>query len=205
MKTHRIFMLAGAIAVALACSTLSPSSTPSPLAPTPAGTPTIRHFENEWLSFDYPDDMQLAAGAASPFAWYPDVDLEGEQLVALGDPRFHAFETYFRWLRITRRPFLVEQDLAETIRQMYVPLESKYSHPGTLTEPPAAVTISGLPAYEKRYGIFSGEPLYRMRDIWVYKDGALYIISIGAEHTNAEDNAAFEARIDAILESLVIK
>jgi hypothetical protein len=204
-RTH--LFLAILSASALACQTLTLPLTPATptVAPTATLNSALSHFDSEWLAFDYPNDMQLYTGSDAAFAWYPDIDFGGDQIVALGDSRFYFFEKYFRWFRITRRPFLVEQDVATTVQQMYVPLEDKYSHPGSLLDAPVAVAISGTSAYEKRYKIWSGEPAYDMRDIWVVKAPALYVISTCTEWTNPDDVAAFDARVDAMLEGLVLK
>jgi hypothetical protein len=101
--------------------------------------------------------------------------------------------------QLTRRSLLAEQDVAITVQQMYLPLEQKYSHPGNLLGMP--VEITGTPAWETRYRIWGGEPACDLREFWIVKPPALCVIFICTERTNPGDDALFEARVDALLES----
>jgi len=60
-------------------------------------------------------------------------------------------------------------------------------------------------AVQKELCIYSGEPAYELRDVWIRVDNEFYIVSIGTEWTNPEDFDAFESMADDLLESLVIK
>jgi hypothetical protein len=44
-----------------------------------------------------------------------------------------------------------------------------------------------------------------LHDVWIPKDGELFIITIWTEYTNPEDFAVFQAGADVLIESLLIK
>jgi hypothetical protein len=67
------------------------------------------------------------------------------------------------------------------------------------------ITVDGLSALQRTYRVYSGEPAYELRDIWIQKDNELFIIAIWTEYTNPDDFAAFQAGADLLLESLHIK
>jgi hypothetical protein len=67
------------------------------------------------------------------------------------------------------------------------------------------VTVAGLSAFQWTYRVSSGESAYDLHDVWVPKDGELFIISIWTKYTNPDDFAVFQAGADMLLESLRIK
>jgi hypothetical protein len=65
--------------------------------------------------------------------------------------------------------------------------------------------LAGLPAIQKTYRVFSGEPAYELRDIWAEKSGKAYRVSIWTVFHNQDDLAAFESLADQVLSCLIIK
>ena len=67
------------------------------------------------------------------------------------------------------------------------------------------ITVNGFSAVQRTYRVYSGEPAYELRDIWLQKENELFIIAIWTEYTNPDDFAAFQAGADLFLKTLQIK
>jgi hypothetical protein len=65
-----------------------------------------------------------------------------------------------------------------------------------------SISIDARDAIQKSYRIYSGEPAYDLRDIWIPVEDAIFIISIATEWTNPDEFAAFETLADKLLRSL---
>ncbi len=199
-RDHLLWLV---IPLALACNALDIPSTPTP-APTAITSVKFLHFENEIVAFDYPEWMKLHPAGVPEVGWYPNIQLGGQPVVGLGDPNFFGHETYFRSIRIARRLLPTGSDPKGVAEETYARPQKLGLHQGVL-DATGAVTIAGRPAYQKTYRVYSGEPAYELRDIWVQNQDQLLIISVWTEFTNREDLAAFQATADRLLTSLEIK
>ena len=204
MRIRTSILLTLLIAAALACQAVTPSEVPTA---SPASTPDSLHFDSEWLAFDYPPNMRLFTGNDATFSPYPYIDLGGELVAGLGDDRFLGFGSYFRSIRVIRRPFPAGTNLDQLMEDLYA--QPGAEHPWPLVEGPldlnGPIAISGHEGIQKSYRIYSGEPAYDLRDVWIPVDTQLFIVSISAEWTNPDDVSAFESTADDLLDSLVIK
>lgn len=180
----------------------TPEPTPSP---TPFPDSMLLHFENEVVTFDYLKGMKIYFNGDAAFVCYPDIQLGGELVVGLGDPKFISFDTYFRSIRIFRLPMPPRSNLEAMMLEAYRQAETKFPQKTGVLDASGPVTIDGLSAYQKTYRVYSGEPAYELRDVWVEKDHELFILSIWTEYTNPEDFAAFQSFADRFLESLELK
>ena len=96
-------------------------------------------------------------------------------------------------------------DLQAMMQAAYDQVEPRFpQNQGTL-DTTGPVTIDGYSAYQKTYRVYSGEPAYELRDIWVQKDSEIFLVSIWSEYTNPEDFAEFQADANLLLVSLDIK
>jgi hypothetical protein len=200
--TGLLLLAAAALACSSSLGTVVPTSAPSEPPHTP---PRVLHFENEGLAFDYPEGMAVYVNNDPAFMCYPHIDLEGVVAVGLGDARFYHFDTYFRSIRIIRRPAPSQTDLEAIAQATYEHSQDKFPHEAGLLEADGPITINGLTGLQKTYRVYSGEPAYELRDIWLHKDDEIIILSIWSEYTNPDDFARFQANADMIVNSLVIK
>jgi len=209
MRTKSFVFVAAISTLAFACRSLSLSpATPTPqILPTPTMTSALAHFENEWVAFDYPSGLKVfEAGFANPI-WYPTVDFGAELVAGLGDERFFGFENYYRSIRILRRTLPAGSDFMPIMQQVYA--QPGVDHPQVLVEGVldlnGGIMLDGRAAIQKSYRIYSGEPAYEFRDIWIPVDDQLFILTIATEWTNPEDFAAYEAMGDALVAGLHLK
>jgi hypothetical protein len=214
MKINRVVIISLTTAVLLACQALilpvrgtpSPGATSIPLVvQTSSADSSLLHFDNQWVSFDYPRELKAYAPGDQVFRWYPELDLGGELLAGLGDPKVYAYQMYFRSIRIMRRAMPSDQTLQTLMAGTYDRINQQHPINAGAQKASGPVTISGMPAYQKTYRVFSGEPAYDLRDIWVPHDGVLDIIAIATAWHNPDDFARFELLADGIINSLVIK
>jgi hypothetical protein len=189
---------------AIACM-WSPFIKPPPLSWPPTATPKSLRFENELVAFDYLRGLKIFSGAAVKFNYYPKISLGGEMVAGLGDPKFFGHELYFRSIRIFREPLPAGSDLDTVMQEAYRQVEAVYPRHKGAADVSGPVAVVGLPGLQESYTIFSGEPAYKLRDIWVQKGDALFIISIWTEYTNPDDFAVFQAEAEVFLQSLQIK
>jgi hypothetical protein len=201
MNKRALVIAAVLMILTLACNSL--------IKPTPTlGPPTqpaILHFENDVVSFDYPEGMEVNSAGNPTFKSYPDIELGGELIVGLGDPRFAAFDEYFRSIRIIRQTMPPDSNLEAIMLETYRAAEPHFPQDRGVLDATGVITVDGLDAFQKTYRVYSGEPAYELRDVWIPRGDDLFIVAIWTEYTNPDDFAAFEAGGDLLLRSLGIK
>jgi hypothetical protein len=182
--------------------------TPTP-EPTASATPfpasMLLHFENDVVAFNYLKGMKIYSARDSTFQCYPDFQLGGEMVAGMGDPQFIGFGTYYRSIRIFRQQIPAGSNLEAIMLEAYRVAEGHFQQNNGILNANGPITVSGLSAVQRTYRVYSGEPAYEMRDIWIQRDNEIYIIAIWTEYTNPNDFAAFQAGADVFLESLHIK
>jgi hypothetical protein len=180
--------------------------TPEPtFTPTPFPASMLRHFENDVLAFNYMKEMKVYEGGDASFQCYPDFELGGEMIVGLGDPRLTGFDHFYRSIRIFRQPMPSGSNLESIMLEAYQEVETKFPREKGVMNATGPVAVAGLSAFQWTYRVYSGEPAYELRDVWIPKDGELFIVSIWTEYTNPEDFSVFQAGADLLLSSLHIK
>jgi len=180
--------------------------TPEPtLTPTPFPASMLRHFENDVMAFDYLEGLNVYDAGDTTFQCYPDFQLGGEMVVGLGDPKFTGFGNYYRSIRIFRQPMPSGSNLETVMLDAYRQVEDKFPRDQGEMDATGPVTVAGLSAFQWTYQVHSGEAAYELRDVWIPKDGKLFIISIWTEYTNPDDFTVFQASADLLLKSLHIK
>ena len=196
---------------ALACDTVTVTLTVPPGPARPTAAPTVHfslrqlHFENEVVAFNYPEGVRLHQPGDATWLVHPDIDLGGELLVGLGDPRLAHFERYYRSISITRRlGFIQPTDLAQVMTDVYALLVIEPAGPpiGGVPGADGPITVNGRNAIQKVYRIPS---MYERRDIWIPVDGELLIVTVAYEWTTYQDVMDFNVVADGILRSLIIK
>jgi hypothetical protein len=193
---HPVILLAFSILLALACNSFTVFST---------ATPGLLHFENEFVSFDYLPGMDLHPSPVGSFQSIPDYQLGGEFVVGLGDLQFSNSDRYFRSIRISRQPMPSGSNLETIMQEAYLQADPyDLWGPGVMVSA-VPVTVAGLPALQTTYRRYIGEPAYELRDVWIPKEDALFIVAIWTQYTNPEALAAFQAHANLLLNSLQIK
>jgi hypothetical protein len=180
--------------------------TPEPTSsPTPFPASMIAHFENDVVAFDYLKNMKVHTTNDSAFKCYPDFQLGGELIIGLGDPRFTGFGNYYRSIRIIRQQIPAGSNLEVIFFETYQKAEAKFPQETGILNADGLVDVNGWTGRQKTYRVYSGEPAYELRDIWLQKENELFIIAIWTEYTNPDDFAAFQGGADLLLNSLQIK
>ena len=177
---------------------LTPSQTPFPAS-------IIARFENDVVSFDYLKGMTLYSNNDPAFVVYPDIEFGGETVVGLGDSRFFDFGKYFRSIRITSLAIPPGSNLEVIFFETYRKAEAKFPQETGILNADGLVDVNGWTGRQKTYRVYSGEPAYELRDIWIQKDDEIFILSIWTEYTNLDDFAAFQGGAELVLKSLQIK
>ena len=182
----------------------TPTSEPT-LTPTPFPAAMLRHFENDVVAFDYLEGLNVYEAGNATFQCYPDFQLGGELVVGLGDPKFIKSNRHLRSIRIFSEKMPPGSNLEFVMYKAYLLPQVKFPHEKGVVDATGLVTVAGLSAFQWTYRISSGESAYELRDVWVPKDGELFIISIWTEYTNPDDFAVFQAGADLLLKSLHLK
>ncbi len=182
----------------------TPTQEPKP-SPTPFPTSMIAHFENDMVAFDYLKPMKVYIANNPAFNCYPDFQLSGELIVGMGDPNFTSFDKYYRSIRIFREKMPAGSNLEAIMLDAYRQAEKKFPHEKGVVDPSGPIAVDGLLAVQRTYRVYSGEPAYEMRDVWIQRDNEIFIIAIWTEYTNPEDFAVFQAGANMFLKSLRIK
>jgi hypothetical protein len=214
MNARPVKFITLVVILVLGCTTITnlTRSTPQPTIIAETTVPTthppqagFQHFENEFLAFDYPKELKTFVGGGAEFLCYPDYQLGGELLVGLGDTKFVHFDKYYRSIRIFRLPMPSDVDLKAIMQAAYDQEKIKFPLDEGVLDATGPVTVAGYPAYQKTYRVYSGEPAYDLRDIWIEKDGDIILVSIWSQYTNPEEFAAFQAEADLFINSLKFK
>jgi hypothetical protein len=192
--------------VTLACSSLTVPAFPT-AAPTSRVNPAIRHFEDQWVAFDYPGGLDVYEGPDPAFKWclQDEVHVGGEQVVGLGDGQARANDVYLHSIRITHQGLVAGEDVQQSMQELYQSFDARYDTAGPLLAVPQTTIVDGARAHQMTYRIFWGEPAYDFRDVWIPHGDALYIVSILVRWSDPEALAHFNASADVVLRSLVIK
>ncbi len=180
--------------------------TPAPTAsPTPYPAALLAHYEDNLLSFDYPQEMMVLPSGETPSDCFPEITFGGERLVGLGEPRFLVNGSYYRSIQVTRLPMPAGSNLEAVVLGVYEQAQVKYSQETSSLASTGPVPVAGQTGFQWAYRVTAGEPTYELRDVWLELNDQLYIISIWTEYTNPDDFAAFQAGADSLLQSLRIK
>lgn len=166
-------------------------------------TPQILHFENDIVAFDYLEGMKVYEGRDTNFQCNPDFQLGGELVVGLGIYKYSGLDIYNRSIRIFRQPMPFDSNLETIMQEAYQ--KAKVPRDEGLVKATGPVTVDGLSAYQWTYRVYVGEPAFEMRDVWIPKDGELFIIAIWTQWGNPDSFAAFQADADMFLKSLRLK
>ena len=206
MNLHTGIVLSVIVFDLLACSSLTLPSVPT-AAPTSRFNAALRHFEDQWVAFDYPQGLVVYEGPDPAFKWclQDEVHVGGEQVVGLGDAQARADDVYLRSIRITHQGVTAGEDVPRMMQELYRSFDATYDMANPVLPLPQSIIVDGGAAHQQSYRIYWGEPAFDFRDVWIPHGDALYIVSILIRWSNPEAMARFNASADVVLRSLVIK
>jgi hypothetical protein len=181
---------------------LTPETTASP---TPYPSILLNPYNHDMLSFHYPNGMIVLRPGYTPLSCFPDIPFGGERLVGLGDPRFLVNDIFYRSIQITRREMPAGSNLEALMLDVYQQAQAKVPQEPSSLASSGPVAVAGQTGFQWAYRVTAGEPTYELRDVWLERDGQLYIVSIWTEYTNPDDFLEFQSGAQALLDSLAIK
>jgi hypothetical protein len=128
------------------------------LLPPGDGPGPDKHWEKEEFSFDYPRDWRTLSEI-----WGQEAD------IGVADPGTATpWERYLTSVKIEERALPPGSTLEEVFEQTDPQAEGEISQ--------VTSTVDGMVAYERIYEKFHGEPLRKIREVWLEKGGTIYII-----------------------------
>ncbi len=156
---------------------------------------TPHHYDNPAFSFDYPagwQTMEALWGFHQPEQNYYGLGLQ-EIIMITSVHKKGEFGAYFA-VASTVTP---EGDSLETVfHRTYSQIEGELREVSETT-----TSLNGIPAFEMAYERPWGEPWWQFRDLWLEKDGTIYLLSfhcLGSTERYQED-------LDLILNSFTLK
>jgi hypothetical protein len=191
-------LIALVLVLNIACNSITPflKPTPLPLLPTPATE--ILHFENDFVTFDYPAGVRIYTTNDPAFNTYPgEIRFGGELVVGLSDPHWIKRDILYSSIGVYRHPIPPGSSLDEILETTYKNIWGG----NEVIEDSGPFTIDGLAAYQKTYRVASGPLWYTLRDIWIEKDGGILRLALH-EEVYAPD---FQPIAELFLNSLDIK
>ena len=134
---------------------------------------TMKHFENDKLSFDYPRDWGTLSEIWPEHEPGHDEALNADEVAGVALPRSSmSVRVYSRKLPPGSS---LKSVYEETYENTWI---SQYVKSHTISE--GTITVDGVTAYERVYKRPHGEPWYQIRDVWLEKGGRIYILSCWA-------------------------
>lgn len=189
---RRLLLLTIAVVILTACAT--PTVAPPPTAPpTPTPLPggAARTFEHERFTFEYPSHWTNREDRYPGFI-QPNPEFGTEEPVSVSGDGLGFF--------IGLRSLPEGSDLQTLVEETYARLLEGDAIEEMISE--GEGTVDGLPALERVYKRFWGEPLVEQRDLWVERDGQVYVVSCRASPNGFE---AAMPLCDQVLAGLYLK
>lgn len=152
-----------------------------------------KNYENDEIAFNYPANWKTSSN------FYYDRILNASEVVEVLDPESGDFQLkYTTLVRIERKNMIPDQNLKQVFNDTY----SSFNQSNIQFLSEKSTTVDGVIAYEKIYKMPHGEPWYQIRDVWLEKNGKIYIICCWTLPGNFEKA---QKEFDMIINSLNIK
>ncbi|MHB1296265.1 MAG: PsbP-related protein [Anaerolineae bacterium] len=165
---------------------------PAPTAPTAtSGAEDSARIEHDEFAFDYPADWANRAERYPDYTpHYPEFDTDEPAHVSKTPATF--------WVGTRALP--ADSTLETLFRGIYADMKEKELLVKVIGE--EETTVDGRPALGITYEQFWGEPLVRQRDLWIEKDGRVYVLSCRSQPSTFD---AAIVQCDAIVETFELK
>jgi hypothetical protein len=143
-------------------------------------------FSNDDLSLEYPDDFYTFAEIWSDptRTGQHNPELDADEILEIANARPGFNRHYGDHVILLQRSITPGQDLQAIFDSAYVFVKINYPEMEFVQE---VSSVGGLDATQFTYERPSGEPWYKIRDIWVVKDDTIYIFSYWAYPEHFEE------------------
>ena len=168
-----------------------------------------KNFQNNEILFNYPSTWVSFSDfwpSNFGFSYIPSEDhnLNTTEITGVLDPKSNTpMEKYTTSVKIETKKS--SGNLKEDFDAAYSSLSRSSQASGALLFQEISernLTVDGVTAYEKVYKIPHGEPYYQIRDVWLDKNGKIYIISCRAFPNNFNQS---QNDFDTIINSFHVK
>lgn len=158
---------------------------------------SLKYYSGDGIAFDYPGNWEPISEVFPNHKPQHDPELDAEELVVIVDAgsSTEQGDKYSVSVHIMKRDLPSGVSLKDLFTQTYE--DKSYV---MISED--AMTVNGIQAYEKVYKKPHGEPWYQIRDVWLEKDGVVYIISCWALPNSF---AEFQDKFNIIIDSFKIE
>jgi hypothetical protein len=166
------------------------------------GMSGAKHFDNGEFSFDYPGDWQTftefwPSAYGFPYKAVRDPELDAEQLTGVLVPSSQPMQpqklVFWTSVRIETKVLPAGDSLQEVYERTY-----SQGYPKSNSISDKTLPVNGVTALEKMYRKPHGEPWYQVREVWLQKNGKIYIISCWAFPSSFDANQpAFNLIVDS--------
>jgi hypothetical protein len=130
------------------------------------------HVDTGEIAFDYPDGWQSLSEIWPSYQGGHNPEFDADELTGAADTSRSLTQRYTASVIVMTREIPDGASMADVYDQVYAAMPSVR---GSITE--GTLTVDGVTAYERIYEHPSGEPWYRIRDIWLERNGRIYILS----------------------------
>lgn len=143
-------------------------------------------FSNPDLSFQYPDDFYRFNEI------WPDLgdfiqhnpEYETDEVLNTGDGKPGSKNGYSYRIALMQRPFSSDLDMEQVYKDAYKVVRDNYPDKEFVRED---ITLAGKDAVQFTLQRPSGEPWWKLRDIWVVHNQSIYIFTYWAYPSHFED------------------
>ncbi|NPV06736.1 MAG: hypothetical protein HPY83_02080 [Anaerolineae bacterium] len=175
---HILLVLAALAALSVACAAPTTPTVPATPTPEPPDDGATRVLEHEEFSFEYPASWTNRADRYPGFV-QPNPEFGTEEPALVSGSGLGFF--------VGLRSLPEGTDLATLFADTYDRLVARELILKVVAQ--GETTLDGRAALEITYERFWGEPLVRQRDLWVEKDGRVYIVSCRAHPGRFEEGS----------------
>ena len=160
------------------------------VSPTPTYAPVTESSNHEWSNADlvltYPENFYRFNEI------WPDLgdfiqhnpEYETDEILNTGDGKPGSKSGYSYRIAVMQRPYSPEMDMEQVYKNAYKVVRDNYPEKEFIRED---TTLAGKDAVQFTLQRPSGEPWWRLRDIWVVHNQSIYIFSYWAYPSHFED------------------
>jgi putative hemolysin len=168
------------------------------VTPGPSG---VKLFENDQITFSYPQEWKLFTGSLAEIKPMPDTDLGAVFIAGVGDPEDQVRNVYLTSVFFMMKDIPSGSSLKEVYNKTYQNMPNIF--PVNLKV--ITLILNGLQSIDRTYRVFWGEPAYELRDIWMEANGKAYILACRTEWMNPDHFANTQADCQTIIQSFTIR
>ncbi len=172
---------------------------------TPTVTPTlvnlpmgILSFDNEWVTFDYPEGMRPCDPRDETFMTYP-FPRSGVLIAGIVDSNYRRGRSFHRFIGVIYSP--LSSDSGSIFYGDYNNAELQVES----IDEGGNVKIAGVQGFRSTYRITTKGADFEVRDIFFITDEKYYRLIAWEEYTDPDEMALFRAITEKVISSLVIK